>query len=88
MKRVLCLVCVLALALSTAGCLRNSPGPSLASAEEEEVTRDPNEPPVTWSFIRSPQTGKCYEVATMRANEPYLGYGYMGMAEVDCEEIQ
>ena len=40
-----------------------------------------------WSVAKSPQTGRCYEIADHYQAGYSVGYGYMGMAEVPCSEV-
>lgn len=43
---------------------------------------------LTWSVAKSPQTGRCFEIVeSWDSTGWYLGYGYMGMAEVPCDEV-
>tara|TARA_B100000508_G_scaffold140993_1_gene144895 strand:+ start:1007 stop:1225 length:219 start_codon:yes stop_codon:yes gene_type:complete len=41
---------------------------------------------LTWSVTKSPNTGRCYEIADRRTFRSF-GYGYMGMAEVPCGHV-
>jgi hypothetical protein len=42
---------------------------------------------LTWSIVKSPITDRCYEVATQQGTDgSYGGFGYMGMAEIPCED--
>jgi hypothetical protein len=36
-----------------------------------------------WSTLKSPETGRCYEIVTRQA--PFSDY--MGMAEISCSEL-
>jgi len=38
---------------------------------------------ITWSFIKSPATSKCYETMTVYNSAGYASTTYSGMAQVD-----
>ncbi|MCK4540128.1 hypothetical protein KAU09_03175 [Candidatus Parcubacteria bacterium] len=38
----------------------------------------------TWSYLKSPNTDKCYEIITSQNVVGNAGYGYMGMSEIPC----
>lgn len=41
----------------------------------------------TWSTMKSPRTGRCYEVATRVLGAGNTTYSYSGMSEVPCEPV-
>ncbi len=55
------------------GCT-DRPGPSMSDPQDFD-----------WSIIKSPQTGRCYEVASRQITRGYSGFGFMGMSEVPCQ---
>ncbi len=60
------------LALAACG---DQPGPTTESADQW-----------SWSLMKSPQTGRCYEVATRTVNpSSRSAVAYSGMAEVPCD---
>lgn len=67
---------LLFMCIALAGC-----GSSAGPAPENE-TGD-----FGWSTVRSPETGRCYEVLSHQTSSGNLGHGYMGMAEIPCEDI-
>ncbi len=47
-------------------------------------TKDAN---TRWSYIKSPNTGKCYEIIIIKATVvvSHQSFGYMGMSEITCD---
>lgn len=74
MKQPLRLVCIALFFLIFTGCV-NTEGPEITESK------------YTWSIIKSPQTGRCYEIVTMRETLAMeMGFGYMGMSEIPCPD--
>ena len=42
---------------------------------------------VMWSYLKSPNTGQCYELVTLEQVGAIEGYGYMGMSEIPCDKM-
>lgn len=58
------------------GCT-TSGGPEMSTEEE-----------LTWSTVKSPITGRCYEAATLEVSQGHIVTGYMGMSEIPCTEMR
>ncbi len=67
-------VSLVALSASLASCSGKGEAPVDASA-------------YTWTVVKSPKTGKCYEIASHRVGAAQSTYGTGGMSEVPCEYL-
>jgi hypothetical protein len=76
MRNIL-LLCATALALTACD---GHPGP--------EVAKNPSAQDFQWTTMKSPNTGRCYEVAIRSETSGYSGFGYMGMSELPCTELK
>lgn len=52
----------------------------LAGCTPEKDGRD-----FTWTIVKSPRTGRCYEVASVMLGTQY---GVMAMGEIPCSEME
>jgi len=59
---------------------------------DKDLHKPKNRETPIWNVIKSPITGKCYEVILFSKEEHNLyrvhqGYGFMGMSEVSCKYL-
>jgi len=80
MLRVSASVAAIVYCLVLVGCSQKA-GPAVAS---DQLTAEK----YLWTTMKSPTTGRCYEVATRSETSGYSGYGYMGMSEIPCTEMK
>ena len=73
MKKMISIFLAICFCFSLISC--TNPGPKI------------NEDDVEWSYCKSPNTGKCYEIITSEEPVLFSGYGYMGMSEIHCEDM-
>ena len=72
--RVFFMIMASVMVFGLAGC--DNPGPATTSATQW-----------TWSMMKSPQTGRCYEVATRTSGFGNVSYAYSGMSEIPCDKM-